>query len=270
MAERRIATGPRSAGTAREGVPSGLWHDAAGLQRMSLALLSFSAALLCYAALHWLVHRPEFAIDQVVVSTAPGHVTRRQIEDVVRHQLRGNVLTLDLAASRLAFLGLPWVREARLQRDWPGTLTVDIVEHEAIAVWQDGGLVNREGDVFQGATEAELPVFGGPPGSSRLVAARYAAVQGALAKVGLTPRAIEMSSRHTWHVDLQDGPRIEFGQMPDLSTLEHFLATYPQHVEPLLPRITRIDLRYRNGYALRSRDGKPLVSTTAGASPRKT
>ena len=247
--------------------PSGrrFWDSPAGLDRVSLGLLAISVALVVYGSLHWLVHRPMFGISLVKVAEPPVHVTRRQVEDVVRRELRGNFFTLDLEASRRAFARLPWVREASLERHWPGTLSVRIVEQEAVAVWQDGGLVNREGDVFQGASDAELPVFAGPDGSSRLVAERYAGIRSVLADVGLAPRAIQLSPRHAWSVELQNGTRIELGRNGDIATLQRFVAAYPQQIEPLMPRLSQIDLRYRNGFALRSRDGKPI--TPPGRTP---
>jgi len=251
-----------------------LWDRPDSLDRISLGLLAASVALAVYGSLYWLVHRPMFGISLVRVAETPVHVTRRQVEDVVRRELRGNFFTLDLEASRRAFARLPWVREASLERHWPGTLEVRIVEQKAVAVWQRGGLVNPEGDVFQGATDAELPVFDGPDGSSRLVAERFHAFRAALADVGLVPHAIELSPRHAWSVELADGPRIELGRAEDLRPLQRFLTHYPQDIEPLLSRLSHIDLRYRNGFALRSRDGKPITPpgqpAASAAAVRKT
>lgn len=250
-----------------------LWDSPRRLDRISLGLAGLGFALLLCGALYWLVHRPSFGIDRVSIAEAPTHVTQRQLEDVVRRELRGNFFTMDLEAARRAFARLPWVREAMVARRWPGTLEVHIVEHEAVAVWQIGGLVDRQGDVFEGASDAELPVFSGPPGTSRLVAQRYAEVRRALLPVGLDPRAIELSPRHAWTIQIADGPRIDLGRAADLAPLQRFLAVYPQQVEPLMPRIGRIDLRYRNGFALGTRDGTPLlpaVRPTAPAPVRKT
>ncbi|MBU3693497.1 MAG: FtsQ-type POTRA domain-containing protein [Rhodocyclaceae bacterium] len=251
---------------------SGLWHRPRDLDRITHGLLLMSLLLTAWAGLCWLARQPALGIDQVRVAAAPVHVTQRQVEDVVRRELRGTFFTIDLEASRRAFARLPWVREATVARRWPATLEVQITEYEAIAAWQDGGLVDRDGAVFQGAGDAELPVFGGPYGSSRLVAQRYAAARDALARVGLTPRAIELSPRHAWSIELKEGPRIELGRASDLAPLQRFLAVYPQAVAPLLPQVSHIDLRYRNGFALRGSDGKPLLpggKTDPAATPRK-
>ena len=251
-----------------------MWDRPDDLDRVSVALLTLSVALVVYGALYWLVHQPMFGIRLVTVVEAPVHVTRRQVEDVVRRELYGNFFTLDLETSRRAFARLPWVREASLERRWPDALEVRIVEQQAVAVWQDGGLVNREGDVFQGASDADLPLFAGPDGSSRRVAERFAAIRAELAGVGLVPRSIELSARHAWSIEVQSGPRIELGRGTDLAALRRFVDAYPMHVEPLLPRLAQIDLRYRNGFALRSRDGKPLTlpgrAPSGAAAVRKT
>lgn len=249
-----------------------LWDAPAQLDRLSLALLALSAASVLVGGLYWLAHLPAFAFQRVVITEAPAHVTRRQIEDIVRRELRGNFFTMDLEASRRAFTRLPWVRDVSLVRRWPATLEVRIAEHEAIALWQEGGLVDRHGDVFQGATDAELPLFSGPEGSSRQVAERYAEIDKVLAVAGMKPRALLLSPRHAWTVELTDGTRIELGRSTDLAPLQRFLAAYPQQLGPLVSRIGHIDLRYRNGFALRSRDGKPLAlpGRNAAAATRKT
>jgi cell division protein FtsQ len=249
-----------------------LWDDPSRLDRISLALVALSVAVVITGGLYWLLHRPTFGIHEVAITEAPIHVTRRQIEDVVRRELRGNFFTMDLEASRRAFTHLPWVREAWLVRRWPATLEVRIVEHEAVAVWQEGGLVDRQGDVFEGATEAELPLLSGPTGSSRRVAARFAQLDRILAAAGMKPKALLLSPRRSWTIELDGGTRIELGRAADLSPLQRFLAVYPQRIEPLMPRVSHIDLRYRNGFTLRSRDGKPLTlpGRPAAAVTRKT
>lgn len=249
-----------------------LWNSPRRLDRLSLTLLVMGLALLSCGSLYWLLHRPSFGIDQVRIVEPPTHVTPRQLEDVVRRELRGNFFTMDLQAARQAFARLPWVREAGVARRWPGVLEVRIVEHEAVAVWQTGGLVDRQGDVFEAATEADLPLLGGPPGTSRLLVQRYVEIHRTLSQIGLRPRAVELSPRHAWTIELADGPRIDLGRAADLVPLQRFVAIYPQHIEALMPRIGRIDLRYRNGLALGSRDGTPLLLSArpSAAPPRRT
>lgn len=235
-----------------------MWDSPDRLDRISLALFSLSVVLLIYATLHWLAHRPLLPIRHVEVVGTLAHVTERQVEDVVRRELAGNFITLDLKAARDAFARLPWARDATVIRRWPDRLEVRIEERVAIALWNDGGLVDSDGNVFQGATDAELPVFTGPEGSSRLVSAHFAKLNSELSANGLKASALRLSARHALGLDIVDGPHIELGAEEPIERFERFLKVYPQHVAPLMPQVTHIDLRYRNGFALRSRDGKPL------------
>lgn len=238
-----------------------LWDKPQSLDRVTAGLLAFTAAAVVYGGLYWLVHQPLLPVTRVEFTHPLQQVTARQVEDVVRNELRGNFLTLDLRQAQSAFARLPWARTATLQRVWPNTLRVTLEEHEALAVWQSGGLVNRQGELFQGATDAQLPVFSGPEDASAQVLETFLAVNQRLAPVGLHARAVHLSPRHALRVDLSDGPRIEMAPTGALTQLERFIGVYPDHIAALLPRISHIDLRYRNGFALRSRDGKPLPAT---------
>jgi hypothetical protein len=55
---------------------------------------------------------------------------------------------------------LPWVEHARIQRRWPNSLHVTVIEQTAAARWGESGLLNTRGELFvKSATHvpAELP-----------------------------------------------------------------------------------------------------------------
>ena len=82
---------------------------------------------------------------------------------------------------------MPWVRSAMLRRVWPDRLEVALEEHVALARWRDTALVNDRGEVFEAATDARLPVFGGPEGSAAEMVAQYRVFVDLLARVGRKP-----------------------------------------------------------------------------------
>ena len=68
------------------------------------------------------------------------------------------------------FEAVPWVREARVQREFPNRLRVTLEEHQAVAWWGQAGsgyLVNRLGEVF----EASPDEGDGPAGTGRATGA---------------------------------------------------------------------------------------------------
>jgi cell division protein FtsQ len=46
------------------------------------------------------------------------------------------ILAIDLAAAKAALETLPWIESARITRELPGTLRVDLTERQPIALWQ--------------------------------------------------------------------------------------------------------------------------------------
>jgi len=77
-----------------------------------------------------------------------------------------NILTLELEALRRTVLAHPWVRDARIERELPGTIVVQVREHKARALLMMGHLylVNRKGQVFKRAELDEavgMPVITG-------------------------------------------------------------------------------------------------------------
>ena len=89
-------------------------------------------------------------------------MTREQIDGVVRNAVSGNFFTVDLEATRKAFVKLPWVRTASVRRIWPQGLEVTLEEHMALARWAGGALVNFQGEIFNAASDEPLPEFEGP------------------------------------------------------------------------------------------------------------
>jgi cell division protein FtsQ len=62
-----------------------------------------------------------------------------------------NILSVNLANARKQLLAEPWIRDAGIRRIFPSRMTIDIVEHEALAVIDFGRpfLINMEGVIFK-------------------------------------------------------------------------------------------------------------------------
>ena len=80
---------------------------------------------------------------------------------------------MDLDAARASLRRVPWVRSVALRRQWPHRLEVEIDEHQPLARWNEGALVNTHGEVFVANFGGDLPQFTGPDGQSSLMAARF-------------------------------------------------------------------------------------------------
>ena len=130
-----------------------MWDKPDILNRLSDLLVVAALLGLLYGGAAWVVQLPIFPITEVRVATPLTHVTREQVESIVRREVRGNFFTLHLSSTRLAFEKLPWVRRADVRRQWPGALEVVLTEHVPLARWGKSALVNVHGEVFEAAFE---------------------------------------------------------------------------------------------------------------------
>lgn len=241
------------------------WHDVRMLNAVANGLMAVAAAALLAAAVSWLVHRPGFALRQVVVESASAeqslqHVNRATLRAAGASRLRGNFFTVDLEAVRESFESVPWVRRAQVRRIWPNTLWVGIEEHRALAVWGDGRLVNRQGELFtaslaEAQSESELVEFSGPPGSESEVTRRWTELQKALAPLSIAPAAVMLSARYAWSARLDNGTLLLLGReqgLPITERLARWVALYPTVQARLNREVVSVDLRYPNGFAMRA------------------
>ena len=241
------------------------WHDVRLLNAIANGLTAMAAAALLTAAASWLVARPSFALRAIVVEpSAPGqalhHVNRALLRSSGAVRLHGNFFTVDLNAVRESFEAVPWVRRAEVRRIWPNTLHVGIEEHQPLAVWGDGRLVNRQGELFaasvaEAEAETTLLEFSGPPGSEGAVTRRWAELREQVAPLSLAPDAVMLSARYAWSARLDNGTLLLLGReqgLPIAERVARWVALYPTVQARLNREVVSVDLRYPNGFAMRA------------------
>ena len=127
-----------------------------------------------------------------------------------------------------------------------------------------------------GGSEQVLPSFIGPDGAAAEVTRHYTQFNRQLASLNLQAAQIALSPRHAWQLHLSNGMVLELGREDMQQRLARFVAVYPyslktedrgQHPQeagravPVAEattaalrtegRVAYVDLRYRNGFAVR-------------------
>ena len=246
-----------------------MWDRPEILNRISSGLFAVATLLICYAIVAIVLQLPVFALREVRVLGGAAHVTRAQVESIVRTEMKGTFFTLNLPQVRRAFEKLPWVREVNLRRQWPDRLEVTVLEHVPLARWGTSALVNAQGELFQAAYDGALPVFNGPPGTSKEVAIQYEYFRRTLAAIGATPVAVQLTPRRAWQVRLKGGTTVDLGRDDIEARLGRLIALYDRTLKPLNRRIDYVDLRYANGFAVRIPELKGDATGAQGMTARK-
>ncbi len=250
------------------------------LNQVARVLTWGALGLLAYGAAAWLVARPWFALTTLEVKTPVQHVTEAQIRLVAERKVRGTFFTVDLERVRESLEKLPWVREARVERRWPDTLVVSLVEHVPLARWNENALVNGDGEIFVAAVSGKLPRLAGPDDASVEVVEAYRRYTATLAPLGLRIEALRLSPRRAWQMRLDSGMQLALGRDHVDARLARFVELYPRlfGARPAADGKTiaavapaAVDLRYPDGFAIRMPDNRMPAgfATQAPAAPIK-
>lgn len=107
-------------------------------------------------SLAWGVHRyaqttPRFAVSQVEIE-GTRRLARDDVLGAAGIKKGDNLFALDVEAAERALLESPWIASARVFRRLPGTIRLEILERDAVALAILGGktfLVSQEGEPFK-------------------------------------------------------------------------------------------------------------------------
>jgi len=232
-----------------------MWDSPRILNSVSRGLFIVAGAIAVYFLARAAMGSALFPLRTVIVVGDLHHVSAEAIRAGLAGRVSGNFFAANLDALRGALEQVPWVRRAAVRRQWPDLIQVSIEEQVPIARWTDQRLVNSYGELFAGEFDQALPVLGGPPGTERQVAARFAAFSALVAPLGTQLIELVLSPRHAWQIKLASGTTLELGRErprePAEARLERFVAAYPQVVAELGLPVAHADLRYPNGFAVR-------------------
>lgn len=243
-----------------------MWDKPQILNWIANALYALAFVMFMYGTLFVVVHLPIFPLREIRVEGELKHVTREQVKLISSHYLQGNFFTVNLVKTREAFQKLPWARNVSVRRRWPNRLEVVIEEHEELARWGNIALVNTHGELFHAASDADLPVFYGPGDGVKEIAEHYGVFNEQLQPISLKVREIALTPRRSWQVTTNKGLVIALGREEMETRLSRFVAVYAKTFSSLKGNLTYVDLRYPNGFAVRS--AAALAAFNAANAPK--
>ncbi|GLR26073.1 MULTISPECIES: cell division protein FtsQ/DivIB [Limnobacter] len=254
-----------------------IWQDSKLMSIMAGFFSAMAFALLGYAGLQWLIHRPLFELQKVELTGEVDRINLVSFRANVLPEVQGSFFSVNLSDVREQVEDQPWVRKAVIQRMWPNGLRIRIQSQKPLAYWGDNLLINTYGEVFS-ANPAEVgdnvlqATLNGPPGSELLVAKMYVNASKVLRKLGLQLKDVNLSDRYGWSFKTESGLNIELGREQENFTinqkLDRLVAIYPKIKEQLMQTVDSIDLRYPRGVAVKGErlagaNAKPVALKTS-------
>lgn len=239
-------------------------------RRRIFATAGVFALVVVVSVLGWQLRHFEFGtflpIERVSIEGNFKNLATSTMQTQVVSVLKGGYFTVNLEAIRDALLQMPWVDNVSVRRDWPPSLDIRVTEKQAVAYWGKDSLISDKGELFTPqplSHQMLLPQLDGPEQLHKEVWQFAAEVSSELIKLGMHTEKVSLNDRRAWRVfvvrdgvnDQQNNHLIEinFGSTDTEKRLHRFLRVFAMSNAPSLKDIQVIDMRYPNGFALRSR-----------------
>lgn len=248
-------------------------EEGISLFKAAVLLFSLLAVLLVLAfGADWLLRTDHFPVRNVRFEGEFKRVTQQELQTAVMNVVRGNFFLLNLEAVKARVESLPWIYQASVRRQWPQDVHVQFTEQQLAARWGGNAFLNQAGDVVRVTINdplAEFPRLEGPEGAGAQVLEHYKKLGQILAVVGLKLESIMLTPRRVWRLVVMNGggdvrgrTSVTGGRMPAATMvivldrdqpeykLERFARVYAQSLKRQNAKITQVDLRYANGFAV--------------------
>lgn len=187
------------------------------------------------------------------IEAALKHIKPEEVRAVAEPFLGAGFFGSDIEAVKNAVAVLPWVARVRVERNWPGALTVRLWEREPYARWNETALIDVGAVTFTpeaAALSQTLPQLGGAPGHEREVMEAYRRLSGALASTPFALTGLKLDPRGEWYARTWGDIELRLGPGRPDDKLNTIAGAVTQTLAGRLDEVLYVDLRYTNGFAV--------------------
>lgn len=218
-----------------------------------LTLLIICALLLTSRIVYlFLADAQRFPINTVKISANYQHITRKQLEEVLANYLSDSFFTLGIGRLHTDLVSLNWVQQIDIERVWPDTLNITLIEKSPIAIWNDS-LMTADGSLFNVGKEladSTLPRLSGPAHQQTDVLQIYQKLSKLLSIYGLHASSLQLRNNQAWELSLVNGVQLHLGKRDLEQRLQRFCKAYPAVFADKQEQLASVDLRYARGMAV--------------------
>ena len=196
------------------------------------------------------------AIEQIVFEGDFHYLSKPELARRVSEILDGNFINVDLQKLKRELVANVWIEKVSVQRVWPSTLKIDVVEQVPIARWGEEGFINRYGEVIKASGMnmlEKLPVLHGDVSKSGEIAQNYLTIARLLAPKKLFVSRMTLTDDGVWSVEINGDLTLMLGRQDLMGRISLFNELFDSQFKDRLAHIDSIDFRYRNGFSIRWR-----------------
>lgn len=185
-------------------------------------------------------------------------VSTDQLRNALHDEVNGGFFSVNLERVRLAAEELPWISHAQARKHWPDVIEVRVLEHQAVAHWGRGQLINDEGNVFvvPAAEQIQgLPYLSGPQQQVETVVTLWQQISKRLQDLSLEVQDLRLYERGAWELKLNTNTIVRLGRDDVLPRLQRLVLSWESLTQQDANIPVSIDLRYTNGFSVMWAEG---------------
>ncbi|MBA2650902.1 MAG: FtsQ-type POTRA domain-containing protein [Tatlockia sp.] len=218
-----------------------------------LMVLIAAAFVLATRLIYLYMASPQrFPINTVKIAASYQHINRQQLESLLSNYLQSSFFTLPVRGLYTDLASLDWANNVQIERIWPDTLKITLVEKIPAATWNNS-MVTEEGEIFNKGnelTDLVLPRLKGPDNQQKEVLQVYKKMSKILSIYGLNASALEWRDNHAWELTLASGLQLHLGKRDLEMRITRFCKAYPAVFGARAEQLLSVDLRYPRGMAV--------------------
>lgn len=186
-------------------------------------------------------------INKLEIVAPYEYVTESEIKQQIKGLFPNGYISLDVQKVHDHLLGMPMVAGVKVEKLWPDSLKINIIEEQPVAIWNETGLLSQAGDILPVSfKQLTLPRLTGSEVSSRLVMQHYLLFNRWCKRHNLTLIGLS-NSASGWLIEEQNGLKIWLDGADAMSGLKQLESVIDRFQ---LANIQSIDMRYEQGFAV--------------------
>jgi len=217
-----------------------------------LSLLLLSMTVLFMAALtSGAIQSKHWKIQNIELLAEFKRVNSEQIRIAVAAYPERSFFKVKASDIREKIQQIPWVQQVSVNKKWPQSLMITILEHKAVAVWNRNKLLNENGEIFEVDSIDDLttlPKVEGNNKNSKKIWDKFIRFNDIVKNTGLDINSATVSARGSWILGLSNGMTINLGSQQMDARLVRLADTWNTLSKQKDQMPYYLDLRYTNGY----------------------
>lgn len=234
--------------------------------KLSILLISMTVLLMA-ALMSGVIKSEHWKIKNIVLQAEFKRVNSEQVRVIVASIPDRSFFKVNAVDIREEIMQIPWVQQVYINKKWPNSIIVKVIEHQAVAVWNEEKLLNSNGEVFKVDSIddlSSLPQIVGKDSQSELIWDKFIRFNDIVNDTGLDISSTNVSHRGGWNIQLSNGVNINVGSAQMDAKLVRLVETWASMLRKNNKKPIYIDLRYTNGYVVKWPKAKKIKEKIKG------